>query len=200
MDSPSSKRPEKVLESQPVRIREKGDNNEVDKDKKQLNINELRGLFEASQAVFLTHYRGLTVKQLEELRRALKEAGGAYRVAKNTLVTLAVSGTDNESLAPELKGPTGLVFANEDPAAAAKALCEIAKKYDKLEIRGGVLAGKFLTPADVDALSKLPSREQMLGMFVGVVQGPLRNLVGVLSGVPRSFVQVLHAIEQKKAA
>ncbi|NTU60303.1 MAG: 50S ribosomal protein L10, partial [Deltaproteobacteria bacterium] len=74
------------------------------------------------------------------------------------------------------------------------------KENPALVVRCGALGGKLLSAADVEALSKLPSRDQLLGQFVGVLQGPLRNLVGVLSGVPRSFVQVLSAIQDKKAA
>jgi large subunit ribosomal protein L10 len=193
------KRPEKVKNGEPNRF-EKGVENHVEKQKKEQVVQELRERFQAAQAVYVTHYRGLTVKQSNELRRSMDKAGAKYHVSKNTLVQLVVAGTDFELLTPELKGPTGLVFVQGDPAAAAKALCEMAKKHEPLKIQGGVLGGKFLTAADIEALSKLPSRDQMLAMFVGVVQGPLRNLVGVLSGVPRSFVQVLHAIEQKKAA
>jgi large subunit ribosomal protein L10 len=172
----------------------------VRREEKAVNLEELKAEFEKSSAVLLTHYRGMTVKQSNALRRSLDSAGAHYRVAKNTLASLAASQTGNGALSDELVGPTGFVFVHEDPAAAAKALCTFAKTCDKLVIRGGVLGGKLLSAADVEALSQLPSREQMLSMFVGVLQAPMRDFVGVLAAVPRGLVQVLSAIEEKKKA
>jgi len=148
----------------------------------------------------LAEYRGLSVAQSNKLRRALEKEGAAFRVVKNTLARRAVEGTAFEVLKDEFRGPLGAVLAYGDPAATAKVLDGFAKEHPALVIRCGALGGKLIQAADVEALSRLPSRDQLLGQFVGVLQGPLRNLVGVLSGVPRSFVQVLSAIEQKKAA
>lgn len=163
-------------------------------------VAELKEKFESSSAVFATHYRGLTVKQMGELRRSLTAAGASYQVCKNTLAKLAIEGAENEPLSDLLVGPTGIVFVQDDPAAAAKALVDFAKENEKLEVRGGVLGGKLMDTAGITALSKLPSRDQMLGMFLSVLNGPARGFVGVLSAVPRSAVQVLKAIEDKKAA
>lgn len=172
------------------------------KEDKVLNLDQLRALFGDAEAVFLTHYRGLTVKQTNELRRNMDKAGAKYRIAKNSLARIAATGTEFEPINGDMKGPVGFVFVNGDPAAVAKALCAFAnvKTNDKFQIVSGALGGKRLTPADVEALSKLPSREQMLGMFVGVLQAPVRDFVGVLAAVPRSMVQVLAAIEDKKKA
>lgn len=170
------------------------------KEDKVLNLDQLKVLFGSADAVFLTHYRGLRVKQMNELRRSMDKAGAKYRVAKNTLARIATAGTPFEPLAGDMKGPAGLVFVNGDPAAVAKALCAFAKTNDKFQIVAGALGGKRLSAADVDALSKLPSREVMLGMVVGVMQAPIRDFVGVLAAVPRSVVQVLAAIEDKKKA
>jgi large subunit ribosomal protein L10 len=163
-------------------------------------VAELKEKFEASSAVFAAHYRGLTVKEMSELRRSMTAAGAKFQVCKNTLAKLALEGNENEPLSDLLAGPTGIVFVNEDPAAAAKVLVDFAKDHDKLEVRGGVLGGKSMDVAGITALSKLPSRDQMLGMFLSVLNGPARNFVGVLAAVPRSAVQVLKAIEEKKAA
>jgi large subunit ribosomal protein L10 len=172
----------------------------VNKSVKTEVVAELKEKFESSSAVFATHYRGLTVKELSELRRSLADVGAAYQVCKNTLVKLAIEGGDNAPLSDVLAGPTGIIFVKEDPAAAAKALVDFAKDHDKLELRGGVLGGKFLEPVAITALSKLPSRDEMLGMLLSVFNGSARNFVGVLAAVPRSAVQVLKAIEEKKAA
>jgi large subunit ribosomal protein L10 len=172
----------------------------VDRAQKEAEVEELRQKFQGAQAAILAEYRGLTVARSDKLRRALEKEGAAYRVVKNTLARIAVEGTDFSVLKGEFRGPISMVLAYKDPAATAKVVDAFAKENPLFILRCGALGGKLMAAADVEALSKLPSREQLLGQFVGVLQGPLRNLVGVLSGVPRSFVQVLSAIEQKKAA
>lgn len=198
--SPSLIRPEKVLHAKPYRFQAKGEEQNVKKEDKVTNLDELKVLFDGAQAVFVTHYRGLTVKQMNALRRSMDNTGAKYRVAKNTLARLASVGTHCEPLGDDMTGPVGYVFVNGDPAAVAKALCAFAKTSDKFTIVAGALGGKRLSAADVEALSKLPSREQMLSMVVGVMQAPVRDFVGVLAAVPRSIVQVLSAIEDKKKA
>lgn len=172
----------------------------MDRSQKEAVVQELREKFQGAQAAVLAEYRGLTVARSNKLRRALEKEGAAYRVVKNTLAQIAVEGTEFEVLKDEFRGPLSMVLAYKDAAATAKVLDAFAKENPLFVIRCGALGGKLFQAADVEALSKLPSREQLLGQFVGVLQGPMRNLVGVLSGVPRSFVQVLSAIEQKKAA
>ncbi len=172
----------------------------MNRTEKEATVGELREKFQQAQAAIITEYRGLTVAKVNELRRALEKEGAVYRVVKNTLARLAVEGTEYGVLQDQFLGPVAVTWAGQDAVAAAKVLTEFAKGSDALTIRSGALGGRLLTAADVDALAKLPSREQLLGQFLSVLVGPMRNLVGVLSGVPRNFVQVLHAIEQKKAA
>ncbi|MDW7711846.1 MAG: 50S ribosomal protein L10 [Deferrisomatales bacterium] len=172
----------------------------MNKTEKQATVTELREKFQGAQAAIVTEYRGLTVAKVNELRRSLENEGAVYRVVKNTLARLALEGTEYEVLHGEFSGPVAVTWAYRDPVAAAKVLTRFAKDTPVLTVRSGALGGKLLTAADVEALAKLPSREQLLGQLLSVLVGPMRNLVGVLSGVPRSFVQVLHAIEEKKAA
>jgi len=172
----------------------------VNKTEKQETVAELRERFQEAQAAIVTEYRGLTVAKVNQLRRALEQEGAVYRVVKNTLARLAVEGTEYGVLSGEFTGPVAVTWANRDPVATAKILAQFAKDTPVLTLRGGALGGKFLSADEVVALSKLPSREQLLGQLLSVMVGPMRNLVGVLSGVPRKFVQVLHAIEEKKAA
>ena len=148
----------------------------------------------------MSEFRGITVAKVNELRRALEKEGAVHRVVKNTLARLAVAGTEYEVLAGEFSGPLAVTWVYQDPVATAKVLVQFAKDSPVLTVRCGALGGKLLAAEQVEALSKLPSREQLLGQLLSVLVAPMRNLVGVLSGVPRSFVQVLHAIEQKKAA
>lgn len=170
------------------------------KTEKAAAVAELRGRFQAAKAVLITEYRGITVSRVNEVRRALEKEGASYKVVKNTLAELAAKGTDFEVLVGQFKGPLSVTFVSQDPVSAAKVLVQFAKTIPALVVRGGALGGRLLSAADVEALSKLPPREQLLGQVVGVLVAPLRNLVGVLSGVPRSFVQVLHAVQEKKAA
>jgi large subunit ribosomal protein L10 len=172
----------------------------VDRSQKEAAVAELREKFQGAQAAVLAEYRGLTVAKSDKLRRALEKEGAGYRVLKNTLAAIAVEGTQFEVLKDHFTGPLSVVFAHSDPAAVAKVVDAFAKENPAFIVRVGALGGKLLSAADVEALSKLPSRDQLLGQVVGVMVAPIRNLLGVLSGVPRSFVQVLNAIEQKKAA
>lgn len=170
------------------------------REKKEAKVAELREKFQGAKAAILTEYRGLTVAQANNLRRALDDEQALYRVIKNTLARIAIEGTQFEGLKEDLTGPISVTLAHADPASTAKVLTRFAKENPALVIRSAALGEQRLGPDDVEALAKLPSREELLGQFVGVCAGPLRNLVGVLAGVPRAFVQVLNAIGEKKAA
>lgn len=172
----------------------------MNRNQKQSNIAELKDAFQRAQAVILAEYKGLSVAQSNALRRGLEKNDDGYKVVKNTLARIAVEGTDYEGLKESFVGPISVTFSFADPAATAKALHEFSKDNQQFVIKCGSLGSNLLNAADIEALSKLPSREQLLGQLVSVLAGPMRNLVGVLSGVPRNFVQVLNAIEQKKAA
>jgi large subunit ribosomal protein L10 len=172
----------------------------VNKAEKQAAVADLRERLQGAKAAILTEYRGLTVTQANKLRRALDREEAAYRVVKNTLARIAVKGTDFEALHDSFSGPISLTLVYRDVVATAKVLTEFARETPALVIRSGGLGGKLLSAADVEVLSKLPARDQLLGQLVGVLAGPLRGLLGVLSGVPRSFVQVLYSLQEKKAA
>ncbi|MBW2520659.1 MAG: 50S ribosomal protein L10, partial [Deltaproteobacteria bacterium] len=107
---------------------------------------------------------------------------------------------DAECLDEFLVGPTAIAFAKEDPVAPAKALVEFAKSHEAFELKAGVLDGKLLSPADIKALSDLPSREELLAKMLGSMSAPASNFVGVLAAIPRSMVQVLSAIKDQKEA
>ncbi|NOY44769.1 50S ribosomal protein L10 [Deferrisoma camini] len=172
----------------------------MNKTQKQEAVQQLKEMFEKAQGVVVSEFRGLTVAQANTLRRSLEKEGAQHKVVKNTLARLAVEGTPYEGLRDAFVGPTAVSFTFEDPVALAKAVTEFAKDNPALTIRCGGLPGKAITAAEVEALSKLPSREQLLGQLVGVMAGPIRGLLGVLSGVPRGFVQVLSQIQQQKEA
>jgi large subunit ribosomal protein L10 len=172
----------------------------VNRDNKAQLVSELAQKLASAKAAFLADYRGLNVEQLNKLRGELRGAGAEYQVVKNTLLRLASKGTGSECLDPYLAGPTAIAIASADPVAPAKVLAEFAKANAKFELKGGALDGKALSVADIQALAELPSREVLLAKLLGSLNAPASNFVGVLAAIPRSLVQVLAAIQDKKAA
>ena len=152
-----------------------------------------------SGAVFLANYSGMTVEELTAMRRELKAVQADFHVVKNTIAQKAVEGRDENVISELFKGQTGVVFAYGDAAAAAKVFSESAKKFEKLKIVGGYMEKSLLTPASVEKLASLPSREVLIGQLIGTMVAPHRGLLSVLNGVPRNLVQVLNAIKEKKA-
>jgi len=164
-------------------------------------VEEVTAKLQAAEAVFVTEYRGMSVGQLANLRRQLKPAGGEYKVYKNTLARFAANNAGLEGLTEHLVGPSGIVFANGDIAATAKALRDAAKKNPLLIIKGGAMGSTVLSAKDVEALAELPSRETFLAMFAGALQAPLVKTAGLLQALPRNFAYGLKAlIDQKEAA
>ena len=170
------------------------------KSSKEQVVSELAGKLAAAKASFLADYRGLTVDQVNQLRGKLREVGVDYRVVKNTLLKLAAKDTGAACLEEHLTGPTAIAIVMDDPVAPAKVLSEYAKQNNKFELKAGALEGKLLSLDDIKALSDLPSREVLLAKMLGSMNAPITNFVGVLAAVPRSLVQVLAAIQDKKAA
>ena len=154
-------------------------------------IEEFRQRLDGATAAVLTEYRGLTVQQLSELRRQLKAASAEYRVVKNRLARVAIEGSPLASLRPHLTGPIGVVIGRKDPAAVAKALQGFAKANPALQVRVGVVDGQLLDPQGLKAVADLPSREVLRGQVVGVLQGPLARLVGLLKAPQRELAYVL---------
>lgn len=172
----------------------------MDRNKKEQVVAELSQKLNAAQAVFVTDFKGIGMAQLSDLRLKLREAGAEYQVAKNTLVKLAAKGSTLEQLGDMMVGNNALGFTTGDPAALAKALSEFAKTNDKFVIKGGVLGEKTLNPAQVKALASLPSREVMLGTFLGTLNAVPTNFVRVLAAVPQKLVYCLAAIRDQKEA
>ena len=146
----------------------------------------------ASSAV-LTEYRGLTVRQLSDLRKQLKAASADYKVVKNRLARLAVKDSHFDPLARHLKGPIGLVIARQDPVSVAKALQAFGRTNPKFAIKIGLVEGKVLEPAEMRALADLPSKEALRSQLVGALQGPMSQLVTLLTAPQSELVRVLEA-------
>ncbi len=152
----------------------------------------------ASTAV-LTEYRGLTVRQMSDLRKQLKAAAAEYKVVKNRLARLAVKGSSLDPLATHLTGPTGLAFTRQDPVAMARALQTFVRTNPALAIKVGFMDGKVLQPQELRALADLPSKEVLRSQLVGALQGPLRQLVSLLTAPQRELVRVLEARSSQSA-
>jgi large subunit ribosomal protein L10 len=163
-------------------------------------VDEIAAKLSQAQAVFVSEYRGLNVKQLAGVRNALRPSGAEHVVYKNTLARIAVREAGVEGLEEILVGPTALTFVTGDVAGAAKALRDSSKTLPTLVVKGGVLGGVPLSAADVNALADLPSREELLARIAGAFQAPLVKTAGLLSALPRKFAYGLQALIEKQAA
>ena len=139
----------------------------------------------------LTEYRGLTVQQLSDLRKQLRTVAAEYKVIKNRLARRALQGSPLDRLGPHLKGPTGLVISRQDPVALAKALQVFVKANALLQIKLGYVEGQLLQPAEMRALADLPSKDALRAQLAGAIQGPLAQLVGLLTAPHRELVFIL---------
>lgn len=163
-------------------------------------VDEVKARLGESDAAILTEYRGLSVKNIADLRAALRESGGEYKIYKNTLVRFAVRDLDLNELEGSLTGPTAIAFVKGDAAAAAKALKEFAKANPNLIVKGGVLGNKVLTAKDAAALADLPSREVVLAQLAGLLAQPMTQFAGLLQALPRNFAYGLKALIEKGGA
>ena len=153
-----------------------------------------------AKAVWVVDACGLTVKEVEVLRRAIREAEASMKVYKNTIMRIALKELDMVNMDSILEGPSAFVFCNGDVAAAAKALTEYAKTNNKLEIKGGMMDGQFIEASKLEAIASLPSKEVLLGQIAGAISGVARGLATTISGVPRGLAQAIKQVGEQKAA
>jgi large subunit ribosomal protein L10 len=170
----------------------------LNRDEKAAIISELNDSFSKSKFSVVADYRGLTVGEMQQIRIELRKFNSELRVAKNTLLKRAVTETDSAVLSDDFTGTTAVVMAYDDPVGPAKALADFAKDQKKFVIRSAVLDGEKIGPEELIALSKLPSKEALLGQLLSVLNGVPTGLVSVLSGVPRTFVYALQALKDQK--
>lgn len=166
--------------------------------KKSAYVDEFQKKLEKAKVVVLADYEGITVEQITALRKDIRNSGAEMRVVKNNLLARALKNRGQEEFAKSLVGATAVTFGYNDPAPPVKVLFDFAGKAAKFKFKSGLLGDKVLSVADLEALSKLPGREQLLAMVASAMQGPLRNLVNVAQGPIRKFVYALDAIRQKK--
>ena len=164
-------------------------------------VQEVRERLGAADAAILTEYRGLKVSELATLRRALREAGGEYRIYKNTLARLAVRDLGMVELEALLEGPTAIAFIRGDPVGVAKALRDFGRTNPNLVVKGGLLGPRVLTERDAAALADIPPREVLLARLAGALAAPLTQMAGLLQTLPRNLAYGLKAlIDQRGGA
>jgi large subunit ribosomal protein L10 len=163
-------------------------------------VTEVRERLSSSNGALLTEYRGLKVSDLANLRRSIGDAGGEYRIFKNTLVRRAASELGLTDLEPLLVGPTAVAFVDGDAVAVAKALRDFARTNPNLTIKGGLLGTTVLSAADAGALADVAPREVILAQLAGAFAAPLVKMAGLLQALPRNFAYGLSALLEKRSA
>ncbi|MHC8509381.1 MAG: 50S ribosomal protein L10 [Rhodospirillales bacterium] len=171
----------------------------MDRTEKQSLVESLHEVFEASQMVVVTHYSGLTVAEMEQLRGQMRDAGARFKVTKNRLTLRALEGTKFEGLADMFKGPTGIAYS-EDPVAAAKGAVEFSKKNEKLIVLGAGFGDQVLDLQSVKTIAGLPSLDALRANIVGMLNTPATRIAGVLQAPAGQVARVLSARSQQSEA
>jgi len=157
----------------------------------------LKEQIESSAALLLTEYRGLTVSEITELRKSLREGGARFSVIKNTLMRRALEQTDAAGLGSLFDGPSAVAFVQEDPVAAAKSVTAAAKKFPALVLKGGFVEGRVLSAEEAKSLADLESREVMLSKLAGLMKGEMSRAASVFQATQARFLSLLEAFKAK---
>jgi len=161
-------------------------------------VDEVRARLSASSGALLTEYRGLKVDEMARLRSAVRDAGGHYKVYKNTLVRLAVRDLNLPELDEMLVGPTAIAFVDGDAVMVAKSLRDFAKGAPALIVKGGLLGDAVLSASDAAALADVAPREVLLAQLAGALAAPMVKLAGLLQALPRNMAYGLSALIEKR--
>jgi large subunit ribosomal protein L10 len=159
-------------------------------------VTDLGGIFKATKVVVVAHYSGLTVAQMQILRRQMKQAGASVKVAKNRLAKIALEGSEIASIAPLLKGPTLIAYSG-DPVAAPKVAIDFAKTHERFVILGGAMGTTSLDPNGVKALAALPSLDELRAKIVGLIQAPATKIAQVVNAPAAKVARVVQAYASK---
>ena len=171
----------------------------MDRAEKKEAVASLNGVFKNTSVVVVAHYSGLTVAQMQTLRRQMRQAGASVQVAKNRLAKIALEGTDVASIGPLMKGPT-LIAYSDDPVAAPKAAVAFAKDNDKLVILGGAMGTTALNTEGVKSLATLPSLDELRAKLVGLIQAPATKIAQLTTAPAAKLARVFGAYANRDAA
>src|SRR6266496_3761357 len=172
---------------------------EVDRAEKKAAIATLNGVFKATSVVVVAQYSGLTVVQMQTLRKQMKLAGASVKVAKNRLAKIALEGTDVASIGPLLKGPT-LIATSSDPIGASKVAVDFAKAHESFVILGGAMGKTALDPNGVKALAALPSLDELRAKLVGLLMAPATKIAQLANAPAAKLARVVQAYANKSQA
>lgn len=165
---------------------------------KQQQIDSLKEHLTPAQGLFVMDFTGLTVTEVNELRRKIREAEGQYVVVKNTLARIALAGSGNEPLTELITGPSAVAFTNRDAVVLAKVLADFAKGHEKLRFRGGLVEGELLDAKQAEKVATLPSKPELVARLLFLLQSPMRRLVTALNWPVRGLAVTLKQIADEK--
>ena len=163
-------------------------------------VKQIAADLKATDVFYFVDYRGLDYAEARELRARLVKADATLKVVKNTLAKIAATEAGVEGLSEYFQGPTAIAYCHGDPVRVAKVIQDFIKEKKKAAIRGGKLQRSLLTASEVEKLSALPSREQLVAQLVGLLAAPLTGLVNVLNGPILSLVVVMGQVQEKQAS
>jgi len=165
--------------------------------KKVQTVEQYKELIENQKAIVITDFIGLTVEEINIIRRKLEKVNAKYKVVKNTLFKIATQGTALEDITKNLTDTNGVVFVYDDPVAVSKTLNEIFKEFEKFQFKVGLLEGKEITKDDLETLAKLPSLDVLRGQLLALFMAPGNKLVTLFSQIPGGFLNVLNSYKNK---
>lgn len=161
-------------------------------------VSELEKIYQDANSVIITHYHGLTVAQITNLRKTLRQNKASFKIVKNTLSKIAANNVNLIYDPKVFSGPTAIAYS-EDPVAAAKGVVEFAKANDNLRVVGGIVNNKILSVDEIQQLAKLPSLDQLRGKIVGMLKAPAANLVRIVQAPAGSLIRVIQAYSEKNS-
>lgn len=171
----------------------------LSKAEKQKVIDDLVSRFHSVSSVFVVEYQGLKVKEIDVLRKKLRQTNTEFRVVKNTLLEKASLGTDIEKMKDLFSGPTAIAICDGESSAAAKVFIDYSEDFPEIKIKGGIFEGEVVDVSRIEQIAKLPSRQELISEFVGLLSAPMGNLVGVLEQARSNIVNVLEGLKENKA-
>jgi len=167
---------------------------------KAVTVAQIKEKLTASVGVIMADYRGLSVKEMQELRSKIRAAGGEVKIYKNTLTEIAVRELAMPNMDEFLQGPTAFVFANEDPVGPAKALVDFKKSHDALEVKGGFVQNAVVDASKVKMIAALPSREELIAKIMGTMLNPIQGFMSMANAPAGALARTLRAVADQKAA
>lgn len=157
-------------------------------------------LFQNASSVFVMDYKGLTVKQIQGLRKSIKNANARFAVVKNSVLKYGAEGSDVEKIKDLFVGPTAVAITEDDPVSVAKLFVESAKEFTQVTIKGGLVDGSVVSEDQIKSISKLPSREVMTSQFIGMLNSPLRGFLCTVKNMQTKVVYAINEVKNQKEA